>query len=314
MSQPVEQPIPALRDRLALLLTRAGLRASALMPLSWARRVGRLLGHLTWRLDGRSRRVAERNIRLAYPDLDKMAQQQRVRATLAQTGMLVMEMGHVWAKPWSYTRSLICEVEGAELISAAKASGHGVIVLGPHLGNWEVLGLHLATLGDMVALFKPPKVATLGPLIQAARERSGGRLVPTTSRGIAALVRSVRAGGISGILPDQVPDDISGGINVPFMGHEAFTASLACNLLQKSGAVALMGAAFRVPGGFKICYRPAPDELYDPDLKLALTALNDAVADLIAGWDDQYQWQYKRFRCNPPGPVDHYANLKQPRR
>jgi KDO2-lipid IV(A) lauroyltransferase len=222
-------------------------------------------------------------------------------------------MGHVWQKPWQYTQNLIVEVEGAALIEEARAAGRGVIVLGPHLGNWEVLGLHLATLGDLVALFAPPRIATLGQLIQDARERSGGRLVPTTPRGIAALVRSVRNGGISGILPDQVPDDPRAGLNVPFMGEPAFTATLATNLIQRSGAVALMGAALRVPGGFKVLYRPVREALYSDQPEDALTALNADVADLIRGWDAQYQWQYKRFRCVPPGPVDHYLDLMRPR-
>ncbi len=303
----------SLRERVALLITRAGLAFSALLPLSWTRRLGRWLGTLTYRLDGKVRRVAERNIDLVYPNLDDAAREQLVRDTLVETGMLAMEMGHVWRRPWADTQSLIVEVEGESLVHDAHTQGRGVIVLGPHLGNWEVLGLHLATLGDMVALFEPPRYASLGVLVQEARERSGGKLVPTTPRGIAALVRSVRGGGISGILPDQVPDDPRAGINVPFMGHDAFTATLASNLLRKSGAVALMGAALRVPGGFKVCYRPVDDALYSDDPVTALTALNHEVAKLLEGWESQYQWQYKRFRCRPPGPVDHYIDLMKPR-
>jgi KDO2-lipid IV(A) lauroyltransferase len=302
-----------LRPRLALLLARLALRFSALLPLQVARALGRRLGKILYLLDRRPRRVTERNIRIAYPHLDAGAQDRLVREVLCESGALVMEMGHVWQKPWQYTKDLILEVEGQELIAAAGAEGRGVIVLGPHLGNWEVLGLHLATLGDLVALFEPPRFATLGELIQKARERSGGKLVPTTARGIAALVRSVRNGGISGILPDQVPDDPRAGVNVPFMGEPAFTATLACNLIQRSGAVALMGAALRIPGGFKVVYRSVDPELYSDDVEQALTALNREVAKLIKGWDSQYLWHYKRYRCQPPGPVDPYIDLMRPR-
>ena len=97
------------------------------------------------------------------------------------------------------------------------------------------------------------------------------------------------------------------------MGHDAFTATLSCNLLQRSGAVAVMGAAFRVPGGFRVCNRAVHDDLYSEEPEIALTALNREVAQLIDGWDAQYQWQYKRFRCRPAGPVDHYIDLMAPR-
>ena len=282
----------------------------ARLPVEWARTLGRWSGGLTYRLDGRSRRVAERNIALVYPDLDDSDQDRLVMETLRETGALAAEMGHVWLRPWTSTKDLILRVEGQNAVKAALESGRGVIILGPHLGNWEVLGLHLATLGNMVALFGPPKIQSLGPLIQRARERSGGKLVPTTPRGIASLVKSVKAGGISGILPDQVPDSESGGLKVPFMGVECGTAALGCNLFQRSGAATFLGAAFRVKGGFEVCYLPAPTSLYGDDLKEALTAMNTSIAELLETREAQYQWQYKRFRTQPNLGVDHYRNLK----
>ena len=131
--------------------------------------------------------MAERNIALAFPEMDEVQQDGLVRETLQETGSLAAEMGHVWLRPWSRTAALINRVEGEGSVKAALSRGRGVIVLGPHLGNWEVLGLHLATLGEMVALYEPPKLASLGPMIKQARERSGGLLVPTTPRGIASL-------------------------------------------------------------------------------------------------------------------------------
>ena len=294
-------------------LVGIGLHITAILSLAQARELGRWLGRFYYRFDSAGRRVAERNIALAYPELDLSEQDELVRACLEETGALACEMGHVWVKPWEYSRQLMTDVEGADLVQAALGEGQGVIILGPHLGNWEVLGLHLATLGDMVALYEPPKISALGDRIKTARERSGGRLVPTTARGLAALVKSVKGGGISGILPDQVPEQASGGRNVPFMGVPCATAALGCNLINRSGAIAFMGAALRVPGGFKVRYVPAPSALYGDDEEAALTAMNDAVEELIRGWDAQYQWLYKRFRQRPVDQPKRYNQLKVPR-
>ena len=202
--------------------------------------------------------MAERNIALAFPEMDEVQQDGLVRETLQETGSLAAEMGHVWLRPWSRTAALINRVEGEGSVKAALSRGRGVIVLGPHLGNWEVLGLHLATLGEMVALYEPPKLASLGPMIKQARERSGGLLVPTTPRGIASLAKSVKAGGISGVLPDQVPDAPTGGLNVPFMGVECGTAALGCNLIQRTGRSSLYGGSLSFQGRFRcgLCSRP----------------------------------------------------------
>jgi len=165
----------------------------------------------------------------------------------------------------------------------------------------------------MVALYKPAKIPQLDGLIRRSRERSGGRLVATDPRGIAAIVKSVKRGGISGILPDQVPDTEVGALNVPFMGVKCATAALGVNLINRAGALGFMGAAFRVPGGFKVTYVPAPDALYVDDAATALTAMNKAIEALLDGYDAQYQWLYKRFRCRPQGHNDHYRTIKTPR-
>ena len=302
-----------LRNQWVTFFLRWVLRLSYWLPITWVRTIGRGLGQIVYYWDGRSRRVTERNIALAYPELSSADQNILVREILRETGALAGEMGHVWQAPWAHTSSLIESTDGAESVQAALASGSGVIVLGPHLGNWEVLGLHLATLGNTVALFEPPKIAGIGDLVKSSRERSGGELVPTNARGLATLVRCVRQGGISGILPDQVPASASGGLNVPFMGVDCGTASLGCNLIKRSNAQAFMGVALRTPGGFKVLYKAAPAEVYGDDEIVALTAMNNAVAELLKGYDEQYQWSYKRFRCRPDNGIDHYQNLKVPR-
>jgi KDO2-lipid IV(A) lauroyltransferase len=283
------------------------LRLGALLPLSLARRLGRLAALLYWPFRGRSRRVTERNIALAFPGLPPQRRQRLARDSLLATGELIGEMGHVWLRSLDHVRGLVLEVHGARLVTDALAAGRGVICLGPHLGNWEVVGLYLPRLGPALALFEPPKLRGLGPLVRRARERSGATVVPTDARGIATLVRQVRQGGIAGILPDQVPERTGAGANVPFMGVPCFTPTLACRLLRRTGALAVFAFALRVPGGFTLHFLPADDAVYSEDLREALAAMNRGVERCVALAAPQYQWEYKRFRVRPrsgPGVYD----------
>ena len=275
------------------------------LPLSWARGFGRSVGALLYYLNSRWRRVAVRNLELAYPSWTPTERRTVAKQSVQSTAELMAEMGRLWVHPWSDIMPLI-EVEGSACISKPLASGQGVIVLGPHLGNWELLGLHVATLGDLVALYEPLALKKLDQLVFEGRQRTGGKLVPTTARGIAELVRAVRGGGITGILPDQVPREASGGLDVPFFGVECFTATLAYNLIKRSGAAAVMGTVLRTPKGFRAVYREAEPEVYSDDPQQALAAINRGVEKLIMGNERQYQWQYKRFRVQPPGQADHY--------
>ncbi len=285
------------------------LRLCALLPLSRARALGRNLARLYWLLGGSSRRVTERNIELAFPALAADERRELARRSLLATGELATETGHAWLRPWSELQQRIESVEGASLVTDALGAGRGVILLAPHIGNWEVLGLHLATLGPTVSLFEPPQLASLGPLIRRARERSGASLVPTDNRGLATLLRSVRHGGIAGILPDQVPRSPSAGKNVRFMGVRCFTPTLACQMIRRSGAVAIFGMALRTPGGFRICYFPAGKDINSSDDMESLAAMNRGVETCVRAAPEQYQWEYKRFRVRPKDGPDVYNDL-----
>ena len=290
-------------------LIKALLWLCARLPLAWSRALGRFMAALYWPVGGRSRKVTERNIALAFPELDRGKRQHLARQSLAATGELVTEMGHVWLRSWPYVQSLIKEVHGAEQVTAAQANGRGVIVLAPHLGNWEIVGLHLPLLGSTVSLYEPPKLAGLGTLIERSRQRSGATLVPTDGRGLAKLLKSVKGGHISGILPDQAPPELNAGANSPFMGIECFTGTLASNMIRRTGALAVFGFAERVPGGFILRYLPAEEAIYDADDSVSLAALNRGVETCLRHCVAQYQWEYKRFRVRPKQGPGHYEGI-----
>jgi Kdo2-lipid IVA lauroyltransferase/acyltransferase len=294
-------------NALKAVMIKLMLRVCSFLPLSVARAMGRLGVHLYWPLGGRSRRVTQRNIELVFPELSPDERHRLAKRSLLATGELMAEMGHVWLRPFSHVQGLCKEIHGAEPILEAQKQGRGVIILGPHLGNWEVVGLHMASLGSSVVLFEPPKIAALGPIMQHSRERTGIRVVPTDSRGIVQLLKSVKGGNISGILPDQAPSDLASGQNSPFMGQMAFTPTLACNMLRRTGALAMFGFAERVPGGFILRYLPAEDAIYDADTAVSLAAMNRGVEACARMCVEQYQWEYKRFRVRPkngPGVYD----------
>jgi len=294
-------------NALKATLVKLVLRLCSVLPLGLARGLGRGVGWLYWPLRGRSRKVTERNIQLAFPGLPASEQAGLAKRSLCATGELVAEMGHIWLRPWEHVQNLILDIEGDHLIREAQSAGRGVIVLAPHHGNWEVIGLHVATLGSTVSLYEPPKLQGLGPMIESARQRSGAVLVPTDSRGLVKLLKSVKGGDISGILPDQAPPDVNSGENVLFMGIPCFTGTLSCNMIRRTGALAVFGFAERVPGGFRLRYLPAEDAIYDEDTSISLAALNRGVETCVRHCVEQYQWEYKRFRVRPkdgPGVYD----------
>lgn len=302
-----------LKDGLAVSVLRLALLVSAVLPLEVSRAIGRAFSRLLLAADTQTVRIVRRNIDLAYPHLSRDDRVCLVRETLSEQGALVFELGHVWRRSSAYILSKL-RVVGLEHLEFAARDGCGVLVLAPHAGNWEVLSHHLVTQGDLLCLFEPQKLPSVGREVLAARQRAGGVYVPTTPKGLVKLVRHFKRGGLTGILPDQVPGHESAGLNVPFMGVECCTASFCANLLAKSGARAVMAGVFRVKGGWELVYQPASNAIYESDLNVALRAMNSDIETLIKGRDAQYQWSYKRFRTLPKNGTNHYDGVKKSNR
>ncbi|ROR99017.1 KDO2-lipid IV(A) lauroyltransferase [Sinobacterium caligoides] len=295
---------PTLKAR----LVHGVLRAMGLLPLRLLRGIGTAAGYLMWRQQGRAYKVTQKNIELCFPELDQQQRQQLVRRSLEETAKVGAELAQVWAAPWQRTRDKIVEVEGQALFEEAIATGRGTVLLAPHLGNWEVLGLYLQDVTQMTVLYQPPKQAALEWVIKSSRERSGSVSVPTNKRGVLSLIKTLQNGGTTGILPDQQPD-LSGGSFAPFFGVQALTVTLVDSLLRRNGCVAVMGYAKRVEGGYKIIFSAPDQDIYHEDRDQALAAMNRSVEACVRQCPEQYQWEYKRFNKQPEGQPRFYKGL-----
>jgi KDO2-lipid IV(A) lauroyltransferase len=287
-------------------LTLAVLHVLSWLPLGWARRLGRVLGTLSWWTHSRMRQTTQTNLGLCFPELSEADREQLARASLQATMQTIMEAGAAWLWPVRRTLALIRRVDNLALLQQAKAAGKGVIVLAPHLGNWEILGLYLNTcgLGQSYQLYQAPADPRLDTLIHRARSRAGATMVATDNKGVAQLLRALRTGGIAGILPDQVPD-AGGGDYASFFGWPVLTMTLLTRLQQKTDALVVVAAARRVNtpegGGFELVFRDPDPEIYAKDMQAALAGMNRSIEALVRESPEQYQWEYKRFRRLPPG-------------
>ncbi len=266
---------------------------------------GRVLHHFPIRLTV----VTRKNIQICFPDKTPDERNQLVKASLIETCKLTCEMGAVWLWPASRTLSMIKNVVGEDTIHEALKHGQGLIVLGPHIGNWELFGLYLDRFNIPITfLYKAPKLAALESLAVKSRARSGSSLAPTTAKGVAILLKALNRGEIVGILPDQEPPFAAGEF-APFYGVETLTMTLVSKLLQRTGAKVVCGFAKRLDKGqgFEVNIIPASEELYCEDIRTSTAALNASVQNCVEYAPEQYQWEYKRFKKRPAGQAKVYS-------
>jgi KDO2-lipid IV(A) lauroyltransferase len=278
------------------------------LPLWLSRLLGRVAGLLLWIIPNRSRKITQTNIALCYPQLSSLEQSKLVFNSLQHTGMLVLEMAVIWRKPYSQLKQHMRKIVNLGLLEQAKLSRRGIIVLLPHLGNWEVFSRYMPAEHDLImGLYEPPSIIELETLIKTGREKDGAELVPTNARGVSALLKHLRKGGITCILPDQVPDlNENSGVFVPFFNQPTYTMTLATQLSQKTNSHIFAATAKRISGGFEIKFSKPEESIYDKDPVVAVAAMNRLVEKCIGEMPEQYQWEYKRFKRRPNGEKSPY--------
>ncbi|XKH60932.1 lipid A biosynthesis acyltransferase [Halomonas sediminis] len=283
------------------LFTRAGgiawlWRRLSGWPLMRIWRLAKILGPLAYRFSKRERNITQRNLSVVYPQLDKSTCRRLARQSLVHSAATMLELGHAWMAAPARVEASIIAVHGSDKLDRARAEGRGVIVLAPHFGNWEVLNFWLSSHFPFTAMYEPPKIHQLDPVIRHGRERMGAKLVPTNPRGVAALLKALKRCEAIGILPDQEPDWGS-GVFAPFFGRDAYTATLLPKLVARTQARVVVGVAKRVPGQcFEIHFIDADPGVYAEDELESATGVNASVEAAIALDAAQYQWEYKRYR------------------
>ena len=265
------------------------------------------MGGLMYRFDTRNAKVTRINLGLCFPAMDEVEREALVRRSLQETGKLILEMGHGWISPAEKNLRLFKSVVGEDVLDAALADPKGVIIAAPHLGNWELLNFYLGNKKPIKALYQPPDSPALDQLIGDARHRMGTQTFPTNAKGVAALVKALRRGGLAGVLPDQEPPAES-GVFVDFFGVPTLTMTLVSKLAQKSGAPVVVLIAKRLPKGqgFEVHAERVGDDIYLDDIERSAAALNRGIESAVSQAVEQYQWEYKRFKKNPEGKTQYY--------
>ena len=283
------------------------LRMVSYLPLGAAQFIGKWLGLLAWKLGGRPKKITDINLDICLPELTEEQRRDLSRDSLAHTGMTALEIPLMWEWPVDKCLGLIKETEGLELVDEALATGKGLILPAPHLGNWELAGLFFSSRYKMAALYSPPHIKEFEDYMIRVRGRLGSELVRGDRKGLMRLMGILKEGGVAGILPDQSPRGKTNAY-APFFGMDVMTMTLVGKLVQKTGANVLVTYAERLPNGegFKILVTPAEPGIGADDAVAGTTALNQSVEKVVRMAPEQYQWEYKRMRHRPPGNPNPY--------
>lgn len=239
--------------------------------------------------------VIDGNLRLAFPDLDDDRRRRLARDNVRAMVSTAMECGPLWHRSPRWIDRALADVSGIHHLQAAWERGQGVLLLGGHLGNWELSILYGSLTRQIDFLYKPPRSRRVDELLTRYRSRFGATMVPTAGPAMRQVLRRLRQGGIVGLLFDQLP---RGGDHVaaPFFGHPVATMTLPHRLARATGCAVLMGHCLRRRDGpgWQVRFDPVPGA-DDPDPVRAAAAMNATLERVVRAAPEQYLWHYRRF-------------------
>jgi len=223
-------------------------------------------------------------------------------SAISRSGWLITELPIIWARPAHWEK---IEIVGIKKIDSLLAQGRGLIILTPHLGAFELGPRLFARHHPISIMYRPARDPRMEAVLQAFRPSSRIKTVPANGAGVRHFVRTLRSGGVVGLLPDQVPS-AGEGVWATFFGEPAYTMTLPLRLAHMTGAPIVWALVKRVPGNWSMSMHGWQSEM-DPsqaiaaeDWVLAAKRMNQQVEALVTQAPQDYLWAYNRYRVPRP--------------
>jgi Kdo2-lipid IVA lauroyltransferase/acyltransferase len=303
---------PTMAHRAEYYTMRATIRA--LGALSWdsACRIGERLGALGYRPLGIRKRVVERQIAAAFPELDHEAVVKLARQSYQHLGRTFIETALLDSLGKDGLQQLVESVEGWEEVEEVMSKGKGAVMVTGHIGNWELAGGYVAARGIALdAIVRGMANPLFDAYINHTREGLGMTIVHD-SEAVRRTPRSLRAGRAVAFVADQGAKGLASTF-VPFFGRPAKTPRGAAVFALRFEVPVLFVVALRKPNGR---YRLIVERLeakrtgdMDSDVDAIVARFTERLEHWVRVVPAQYFWQHRRWRRQPP---DTPAALRDP--
>ena len=257
-------------------------------------RLGRIAAFIVARTPNQVSRQVRQNIDLCFPELDRCERRHLFLESIRHTSYAGIELAAIWCWPVERVEALITEID---ICDGFMETERGRIILLPHLGSWETLGVWLGRRIDVMYLYKRRKNKSVDAFVKQSRSRTGGIPVPTKKAGLRQLLIGLKRGSSLVVLPDQKPRSNKASIASTIFGHDAPTTTLVQNLCSKLDCEVYIAAVYRIPERAELGLRIEPlerEKLAGEEVASA-RYMNDAIEQCVRRYKEQYLWAYRRF-------------------
>lgn len=280
------------------------LRLLTALPYSWQLKMGRCIGWLLFHTSGKSRRTAETNLKLCFPELAAEQRHQLLQHSFASVGIAIFETGMGWWATKTRLQRIPIHIQGLEHVTKALAQGRGVMLCSPHFTTLELAGRLFSERLPIAVMYRPQKKAFLEYLAHRALQKNYKRVIARSD--IRGMIAALKQQEVIWYAAD-VDAGSKNSVFVPFFGVLAASITATPRYAKITGAAAIPAFFYRnQQGGYDVILKPELDNFPSPDIEDDVLRINQTFEEAIRVRPEQYLWQYKRFKTRPLGEQRFY--------
>jgi Kdo2-lipid IVA lauroyltransferase/acyltransferase len=293
---------------------RVILAVLAVLPASIAMRVGVAIGSFAFHLLKKLRRIGMRNLSIAFPEMTDEERHQVLKRAFQNLGRMMATVSRFDRLTPENMRDLVEFSPTPEFLEAyerTKSEGRGRILIGGHMGNWELQAFSYPVFMEPLNfLARKMDNPLIDRMVTGIRTRLGNQQLDKANAA-SGMMRILRAGGNVGVMAD-VNSHPKEGVFVPFFDVPACTASGVAMLAMRTNAVIV--PMFAIWSEEKGRYFTWFDEVIEPantgdrkkDIELTTASYVAATERAIREHPDQWLWIHRRWKTRPPGEPSLY--------
>ncbi len=273
------------------------------IPRSVAMLIGAMVGLTAWQILPKEQHRSLRHLTLVFEDELTAAERYRIgRGFFINSGKNLADLVRFKKHYASQIRQLV-EVEGLEHFDEAYRRGKGVFGVTGHIGNFELLAVHVASMGyDIAVIGREMYDRRLNQLLIENRQSLGLTNIATTDSP-RVMLRWLKQGGAVGVLIDNDSVRVR-SMHIPAFGRLSNTPIGQTVMALKSGAALIPMACLRTNDNrYRIIIRPevkTDSSLPEKDRIYRATALcTKELEKIIVQYPDQWAWHHNRWRTRP---------------
>src|SRR2546423_2332742 len=282
------------------LLYRAGTDLLTLLPLPFLFAMGQISGAVAWLFLPQYRKLALRNVRLAFGDeLSETEMRRIVRRHFQQLGANLLCSVKFTRMPTEKILERV-RLENFEYVENCFRQKQPFVLFLSHIGSWEFctrLFPHFSHGQRTATIYQRIRNPHIDRHVREARSQFGLEVFER-SEGFGKAIGLLRSGGGIGILMDQHAGD--GGLWTPFFGRLASTTALPALLARRTHAK-LIGFAVHTEGFARWCaVAETPIDGVSESIEKLTAHSNEILEKQVRRAPEDWFWVHNRWKTPRP--------------